>query len=680
MSDALASTDELGTPPGVRLAEAWANFTKTLAIYPETNSRVRVGLEAWREALDLVAGVHPGQDIEVRFEDAHLRVAGEALEFRDSPALEWLRKRLDHAALCGVGFAADTPNASLISFSQKLLENYLRKDAQGEFRTLWPDRYAGIHLIDRRFVGTFGQQAGGSEIGGGDVGAGNSGGGEGTGDGAGGQGGSGSGGGGGGGYATDDDQFYIPGKGLPLDSGAFVSGLLGEEAIAARMERLHALIELTHPELGETDLKGSDIVRQLIDGLPADAVRDRGTLLGALGDALDELLRRNGETDAAAEEAAHANYVELLEKVSRTHFSRDGVDLQRLTREHGQGSSPTAGKGRPRDQEIVDDVESLMAEIEALPQHVEIDIARDGVVSPPELAAALLHYLVHLERPESLPSLERLLREVFDKPGPAELDVLRQVLEAAAKDEETGAGGVDALIRLLGRIGKTQLLRTSGLLQPDRIVASFPEHFGVYLSALDVACPNDLKELNSVCEQIGYGRVLDAADQLRPDLERLDPRTAGALLERPDAARLPLARLLLAIRSDVNVRQGAAFLRALDLPEREAFLLYQLPDGQFLTTDYLVSLIDQHMGRADEKTVRASVTDVLCKHIRGMREINPTDRERLNSIRSLARYPSPRGWHLLEELKQTRWGIFGANESLAVRRLARSVSKEYQRA
>ena len=83
---------------------------------------------------------------------------------------------------------------------------------------------------------------------------------------------------------------------------------------------------------------------------------------------------------------------------------------------------------------------------------------------------------------------------------------------------------------------------------------------------------------------------------------------------------------LLAIRSDANVRQGAAFLRALDLPEREAFLLYQLPDGQFLTTDYLVSLIDRHMGRSDEKTLRASVTDVLCKHIRGMREINPNAR------------------------------------------------------
>ena len=35
---------------------------------------------------------------------------------------------------------------------------------------------------------------------------------------------------------------------------------------------------------------------------------------------------------------------------------------------------------------------------------------------------------------------------------------------------------------------------------------------------------------------------------------------------------------------------------------------------------------------------------------------------------------------MLQELSQTRWGMFGANEPLAVRRLAKSISKQYKSA
>lgn len=674
MSDAPASTAAQGTEPEVHLAETWGDFTKALAIYPETNNRVRVTLEAFRSTLEEAHARAPesrDQGLSVLFEESNLRVGSRPFEVARRPALVWLRARLDQAGLSGVSFAASVDDASLIAFSQRLLSNFLRKDSRPVFEEMWPETYPGISLLDRRFIGTFGRAAGAGQQGAaqaGDAGGGSA---------AGTVGGPGRGGGGRNGRAA---PASAPAGGLPLQSGAFLAGVLQEDCVAERMDHLRKLMQAAGYEPASSDLTGSDIVRQVVEGLSAEAVRDRPTLVNSLSKVLDHLIRRSEDAQPDADQAAQDKYVELLEKVSLTHFAREGADLDRLKPSHGAGSSPTSGKGRSRDAQIGDDVDTLVAELQTLPRTLGVDIDRDGLVSAPELLAALLHYLVSLERPSDLPALTWLLTGALERPGPEELDVLRRHLDAAKHEETGSARGASALIRFLAKTGKGQLLRLCGLLDPDRIVASFPEHFGVYLTALDTRSRDDMTELNSVCERIGHTRVLDAAGALRADLELLDERTAEALLARPDAARLPLARLLLSIRSKPGVGQCANFLRGLDLPDPGAFLLYQLKDTHFLTADYLLSLMDEHLGRASVREVGETVAEVLCRHIRGTRDSDPLARERLDSIRSLARFPAQAGREMLQELQERKWAGLIAREPRAVRRLARSISKHYKRA
>jgi hypothetical protein len=109
-------------------------------------------------------------------------------------------------------------------------------------------------------------------------------------------------------------------------------------------------------------------------------------------------------------------------------------------------------------------------------------------------------------------------------------------------------------------------------------------------------------------------------------------------------------------------------------------MLYQIQDPAHLTLDYLRVLIDDHLGAADRGKIRKVVAEMLCNHIVEISARDPVSKERLASIRSLALYPSVRGWTLLQELGRVTWTPFARREPGAVRKLARSIMKEYQAA
>lgn len=625
--------------PEIHLAECWADVTKALAVYPDSNERVQSKLteliEAAQGVLTAVRG-EAGADLErgigILFQEEHVFVGSMEHTFEPGSTLAWLRTRLDRSALAGIELMPDLTMESFTAFTRQLLDNFLQKDGELTFEALWTELYDGVVLIDRRFEGTFGGLAALGKF-------------------AGGHGGSASG-----------------------DTRHFITGLLMHPKVRKRIARIG--------ELGSADEETSEasgLLRDVLDDVPADALKSRDVLINWVCSRLDDLADRViGSGKGAPGSAAGERFASLLRQVSSQHFAREGPNLDRI--KTGAIVETKPGGGRARDAEITDDVESLVSEVQELPETVVMHLGAEDHAAAPEQIAVILHFAVHLQRPEELPGQTRLLGELLSNPGPAELAVIRQYLAWDDDGDGTTAASMTAVIRVLDAVGRTQLLRTCGALSPDLVVQTFPDHFGHFLGALDLDLDHDRAELDDVLTRVGPQQFLNASAKVLPAVEKLQREGVQRLLEEPKACRLPLIRLLLEGPEKTAVSAAAEFLRELDLPEAEAFLLSTIRPLALLTPEYLIGLIDVHLRRTTSFSLRTPVSDVLCRHIIAVGDADPLDRSRLESIRLLARYPSTRGELMLKTLRKFGLGVFRRGEPPPVRRLARSLLKNWQAA
>ncbi len=638
MSEAAAYEPDAGVAPELRLAECWADVTKALALYPDSNDRVRLTLEQMLEALAATftrhhaeSGVDPERGIALLFQEDRVIVGSFEHAFDPSSTLAWLRARLDRSALAGVELMADLDAESFTAFTRRLLGNFLSKESEPTFEALWPELHPGVVLIDRRFDGTFGGLPGMGAF-------------------AGGHGGSAGG-----------------------EARHFITGLLTHPKVRTRLERLRDEVEAADDETEEA----SSLLREVLEDVPADALKSRNALIDWVCGRLDDLAGRV-VAGADAQQREGARFAKLLHNVSQQHFVRQGPNLDRIKTGAIVESKP--GGGRARDASIADDIESLTAEVQRLPAQLTMQLGEGDEAAIPEQIAVALHYAIHLDRPEDLPGQTSLLDQLLENPGPQELAVLRKYLlvddegESAAIEERT------AVIRVLERAGRTRLLRACGALSPEVVVDVFPEHFGHYLSVLDFELEHDRAEFDEVLRGIGSKRLLDAGRRILPAIEALDRDQVQRLLEQPDACRLGLARMLLHGGDRDTMVAAATFLQELNLPETEAFLLTTIRPPALLTSEYLMGLIDLHLGRTSSFAMRTPVSEVLCRHITAVGDADPLDRARMESIRLLARYPSTRGEQMLRTLKRFRFGPFGGTQPPPVRKLARSLLKHWKTA
>ncbi|MDF1701591.1 MAG: hypothetical protein P1V36_10595 [Planctomycetota bacterium] len=630
---------EPGTAPGLPLASAWADFTKSLSIYPDTNARVQGLLATMVEHIQQhLAARGTGYDSErgvtILFHDTTLLVDQAAVDIPAGSALSWLRERLAHGGLAGVEFMGHVEAPAIVGFTKQLLANFLRKESGLGFDDLWPDPHEGLVLIDLRFEGTFGGRKAAGPYRGGHA-----------------------------------------GSAVPLaDTQHFMRGLLAHPKVRKRLTRLS---NLTRDEDGET-VGAGDMLARIMDDVPAEALESRDALITAVCPVMDALdgpaeVAPIGYSDGSGE-AGSGEFTSLLYKVSREHFGRQGPSLQRLAPDAAVAGQRPPGGGRARDAAIEDDVNVLVDELAALPATLDYDFAAGEGECAGEQLAAVLHYLTHLEAPEKSAGLLSLTARLLASPGAAELALLREYLQAEDANPDASAPGREAIVHYLLLAGQAPLLRACGVLTPAFVVQDAPRRLPLLLAAIDTQNRQQLGELNQVCRALGTG-ILDHEADLRTALAGLDGAQAAAAVVRPTRDRLPLLRLLLAARPRQLVAEATAFLRALDLPEDEAFLLFQLHDPKFITTGYLTALIDLHLGRTDKDAVHAAIVDLLCAHVRATHTPLPEHPERLASIRSLGLYASAKSWILLKELKRTRFGPFGGHEPQSVRKLARSVLK-----
>lgn len=638
MSEALALDQPPQAGPEVRLAEGWAGVTKALAVYPDTNERVRAKFDELLDALDAVLAskaTDVGADLErgitLLFQDERIHVGSYEHTFEPGSALAWLRKRMDHSALAGVELMLDLEAEAFTKFTRRLLDNYLRKDGERTFESVWPELYDGIVLIDRRFDGTFGGLAGMGSYAGGH-----------------------------GGVSGENARHFI-------------TGLLTHPKVR---KRLVAIRDQRQGDDEETE-QASSLLRELLEDVPADALNSRDTLISWVCTRLDDL---TGRLAPGAKEGDQEGkrFAKLLHEVSQRHFSREGPNLDRI--KTGTFVETTPGGGRARDAEIGDDLDSLIAEVERLPADLTMRMGDEDEAAGPEQIAVVLHYAVHLRRPEELAGQQVLLERLLQKPGPRELAILREYVQWDRDASPEAVAQTARVIEALERAGRTHLLRACGALTADFVVDTFPDHFARLLEAMDLDLERDIAELDAIVQRVGAKRLIDAAQKILPALREVSVEQAQRLLERPRRDRLPLARLLLQVHEKYLVSSVAAFLKELELPEAESFMLHTIRPHALLTPEYLLGLIDLHLGRTSPYALRTPVSEVLCRHIAAVGAADPLDRGRLESIRLLARYPSSRGEEMLKRLRRFGFGPFGGTEPPAVRKLARSLLKSWQSA
>src|SRR5687768_15559003 len=93
--------------PELELADVWATFVKSLAIYPATNARVRDHLQRMLAVFGEVVDKQPAEGrgrIALRLSRRELRVGSQTFEIGSHSNLPWLRERLERTLLGGVDF------------------------------------------------------------------------------------------------------------------------------------------------------------------------------------------------------------------------------------------------------------------------------------------------------------------------------------------------------------------------------------------------------------------------------------------------------------------------------------------------------------------------------------------------------------------------------------------------
>lgn len=125
------------------LAESWAGMTKDLSIYPETNQRIRTGLEKFLRQLTAALGSSDHLEITIHLEK--VRIGKEEIPFGDHSILPWLRKRLDAHGYAGFTFTKRLTLENLLRYSLEIARPKLGEESSE------PELVPGIKPVLRSF-------------------------------------------------------------------------------------------------------------------------------------------------------------------------------------------------------------------------------------------------------------------------------------------------------------------------------------------------------------------------------------------------------------------------------------------------------------------------------------------------------------------------------------------------
>ncbi|MHC5011508.1 MAG: hypothetical protein ACYTG6_11245, partial [Planctomycetota bacterium] len=357
------------------------------------------------------------------------------------------------------------------AFTQRLLQIYARKDLDQPFEELWPDDYTGLRTIDRRLGGTF--------------------------------------------LDTDEDADGVdasvlwhaggdgPGRRDPL-----VQILLEEEDVANQLLRIH-----DHAAVQDAERFGGgrfDLLDRLVALLPAEARENPEQVMELARTVLDTLESRLREDDGGRALAALSENGALnkhMYAIARSMFGRRGPSLRSLLEDPAE-QTPRK-QGHKGDEKVADDVDALLADVMELPKTDDPKLLLLDAESSAEQVGVYLHYLTHVESPESVPGLRGGLARLLRTARSEDVDVLMEFFEAFEyrADRPRHAPATDPIRAFLRKDGLGRLVRDRAWLAMERVVESFPLDFELFLDALDPSRPEDLDALDIACDAIGKERI-----------------------------------------------------------------------------------------------------------------------------------------------------------------------------
>ncbi|MEM7203189.1 MAG: hypothetical protein AAF628_23205 [Planctomycetota bacterium] len=594
--------------------ERWGCFSKALAIYPDTNRRVR---ETMGQFLDELAALSPrGGALSVVFWTGEAQVGEETFDLGEgSSNTGWLKERFDRVGLAGVTFQQPVPDEAMFAFTRHLLEISGQQRTDGRFEDLWPEAFDSIELIERRFAGNHSGAA----------------------------------------DAKRTRKLTARGQNLARWLGS-------TDSVMERMGQLADVLGSVGEGGGEGQ-RGVDLLARLVELMPAEALSDRSVLLAQTEVILDRLIAEVGDIgDLAALPDASLN--QLVMSVGRKLFYRNSAPLDN----DDNRVNDAMMSGHAGDDAITDDVAELLRELGELPPLDDPYAALDDAELADEQLAVYLHYLARLSDPASHRGLYPRIEPLLDQPCYNVLPVLNA--ELAAELEAGGRPG--PIAEFLSATGRMHLARACGLLPVERVIEGFPSRFLPFLDSIESDRAGDAELLESCVQAIGADRVLAATDELIAAGGFSIRGREEKILARPTRACVPLAHVLLKEAGQTFAAPVAAYLRRLSLGDRVAAPL-RLGPGAVLPVPYLVSLTAQQDDGSYPADLRHHVSRVLADFVRRSAQ-SPEDFERrLYAVTMLRFFPSREASEVLREILEAK-GLLGFRRAPAALRQAATVA------
>ena len=653
MADTPPPPTETLSPAVAAFTARWAEFTKAFAIYPLSNVRVQQALD---DLLDSIPPAFAEEEIDeeiglqVLFARDQVRAGRQVIPLRKRSLLGWLEERVRRSALAGVAFLPDVTGTAIAAFTDRLLEHYKRKELDLPFEELWPTNFDGLLLIDRRFEGYFDDTTVAGYLN----------------------------------AVTWGEDSDGPGHGK---ANKEVARLLSEDdKVVDQLDKLKGQVQ-GHDGKREDGLwRRIDILPRIVQLLPHDALQhyDQAVLVTVqVMESLAERLARTRKGGSLGAFADDTTLNQLIYATSRGIFGRRAPSTEEIAKRLEQGKrfrrKTEKGKlrsGRASDAAVVDSFELLQEDMERLPEPYTGDMESLNAESHDEQLGVYLHVLLRIDTETQSEGMKKHLADLLESAGDRRLTTLKEYLETTS---ENGHPGYRRMVDLMCERGLQSVLRTSGFLERSKLIDGFPRYFGLYLESVDPNSNDDLRELESICSELGAVRVREARLDLVKREGIVEEHRAAALLARPSLAVLPFVRILLAEGTDEQRVAAVGLLRRLRVNVREACLLYIWEDPVGLPLEYLLTISDPQRSREDLEALHPKISHQICRFLSAAAANGVDEKRRIYAIHHLGMFGGRESEFVLRSvLGAKRFGLIPI-ESKAVREAAAVALESLQR-
>lgn len=598
--------------------EHFASYLRSRAIYPANNQRVGEARNAVLQCLR-----DRSDPLRIRCIGDEASVDGTKVDV-DIPNLRWLGETFRRASIQGVDLGRELTVADLEFFAVTL-----QRCAAGTPQPLlseWPESESALVPVPLLIVGRHREGSPGRSD-----------------------------------PSTPAAESPDPGSdAAPGDATAPHADLLelltDDPTIRAHLAKLQDRLDESFGGDGET--KEIDILSRIVDLARTDAAFDARSAPSLVARALEELEGRLRGHDPRAV-TAESTVTEIALRVAHRFFApgRSKTEIEDAE------ALPT---GRPEDELIVDDLDSLIRDHAALPEWDESRAFESDSRVADHLACVLVSTLFEPLLPKTAVHAARRLVDLAAAHPELDLRVLDEVIRG------DGASGPDlpaeTALEVFAAAGHPGFLLERAIIEPESIAALFPAHFERWLDLLSPRRPADMA---------AFARFLDAVDRasfergIQDLIQRAQSLQGDRMNRLIDLCGRHAGSLLAHLVEQVpaETRQVAlVWLSAQDLPSMESSALRVLPSSS-LPRDHIAALCrfadgDHAMGRM---LTQDSAT-LLRRFVSESADDPKLLDARLRAVRALGNFPSSQTRAFLADLAKG-WS-FASADKREIRRAA----------